>query len=476
MLTPDQIEGAEFLAARRVAMLADKAGFGKSAQFVRAADMLGAETITILCPPILRPTEISEYQKWSVYGEPVHIIRKGTDDVPAKGVVACSYKLAAENPRIKKLLIKRKPDVLILDEAHYLKDPTSGRSRAVLLKDGIASTAKVVWFVTATPTPNNASEFFPLAKACGAWPGSRNDFIKSFCAILDPPAPEDANGWFKYALSVGSWKADYATFMAAFFTTENGVAKPKSVGKLRALQRDKIVGSKNEEQLKAMLSPYVLARNKIDKNRPPLTVDAIQVDGDRPDFSGVPVDVMEMIDDAISAGTWQALDGPAVATVRRVIGVAKSKAVAELAAVALEGGEGKMLIFCEHTLVINAIKEKLGGCAAVIDGNTPQKVRGSITAPDGLFQTTPWPKVLICQRMALKEGVTLTAADRVLLAEPPWTPDDCEQMIARAWRRGQTKPVRASYVYLQDSFDARISATLARKTADLAKISMSTTR
>jgi SWI/SNF-related matrix-associated actin-dependent regulator of chromatin subfamily A-like protein 1 len=185
MLTPDQIEGAEFLAARRVAMLADKAGFGKSAQFVRAADMLGAETITILCPPILRPTEISEYQKWSVYGEPVHIIRKGTDDVPAKGVVACSYKLAAENPRIKKLLIKRRPDVLVLDEAHAVKERTAIRAKAIFNADGIARTAGAIWFVTATPTPNHAGEFYVFAKACGAWKGTYNQFIERYCQTVD---------------------------------------------------------------------------------------------------------------------------------------------------------------------------------------------------------------------------------------------------------------------------------------------------
>jgi SWI/SNF-related matrix-associated actin-dependent regulator of chromatin subfamily A-like protein 1 len=189
----------------------------------------------------------------------------------------------------------------------------------------------------------------------------------------------------------------------------------------------------------------------------------LQVDGDRPDYSGVPADALEAIEAAMIAGTWRALDGPAVATVRRMIGIAKAKAVAELALCELDGGAGKMLIFCEHTAVIDAIAEKLGDRAAIVDGRTPQKLREELTSPDGTFQNAANPRALICQRMALKEGVTLTAADRVLLAEPPWTPDDCEQMIARAWRRGQTKPVRASYVYLQDSFDARISATLARK-------------
>lgn len=486
MLTADQIEGAEFLAARPVAMLGDKAGFGKSAQFTRACDLIAAAEgrelrVTILCPPILRPTEAAEWEKWTWLGRPATIIRSGKDVVPEAGLVVCSYKLAAENAAIHRALVRRRADVLILDEAHYLKERESKRFKSVFLSKGIASTSRRIWFVTATPTPNNAGEFWPFARACGAWPDTYNRFVEQYCETTKPPETDDPTTWFKHGLACGTWREGYKEFLAAFYTkvrdtTGAEILAPRSKSKLLRLHRDKIVGVKNPGALKALLAPYVLARNRVDPARGPLTIDTIEVEGDRPDYSEIPPDVLAAIDEALAAGDWRVLEGAAVATVRRQIGTAKAKAVAELARHELSSGVEKLLVFAEHTSVIDTIAHGLGDMAAIIDGRTPQRRREELTSPDGKFQAADWPRVLICQRAALKEGVTLTRATRVLLAEPPWVPDDCEQMIARAWRRGQTQHVRASYVYLPDSYDSRISGTLARKSAELSKIDMSVTR
>lgn len=47
-LFPYQREGVEFLAARRVALLLDGMGLGKSAQAIRAADAIGARRLLII--------------------------------------------------------------------------------------------------------------------------------------------------------------------------------------------------------------------------------------------------------------------------------------------------------------------------------------------------------------------------------------------------------------------------------------------
>lgn len=423
-MTPDQIEGAEFLAARTCAMLTDKAGFGKTAQFVRACDLIGANRVTVICPPVLRPNEAAEFAKWGLFGLPVTIIRSGKDAVPPNGVVVVSYNLVATSQRIQRALTKRGADALVFDEAHALKDPRSKRARAIFGAKGIASTARHVWFVTATPTPNHAGEFYTFARASGAWNGTYNQFIERYCQCVQTPF---------------------------------GV---------------RIQGAQNEDELKAMLRPFVLGRDKIDPERGPITIDEIMVEGTLPKFD-LPTETMEAIEAAIEAGDWRALDGPAVATVRRHIGTAKAPAVADLARCALEGGVRQMLIFCEFRNTIDIIADKLGDLAAIIDGRTTDRRKESLLTS---FQHTGTPRVLVCQRMALKEGVTLTAATRVLLAEPPWTPNDREQMIARAWRRGQKEHVYASSLYLADSFDSRVAVTLIRKEKDIARINMSEIR
>lgn len=423
-LTPDQLAGAEFLASRKVALLGDKAGFGKSAQFVLAAEVLGAQRVTILCPPVARANSAEQWRLWSFWGLPVTIIRSGKDAIPDHGIVICSYKLAGENAAIQRALVRRKNDVLILDEAHYCKDPRAKRTKGVFAARGIASTSARVWFVTGTPTPNHAGEYYVLAKAAGLWNGTYNQFVERYCRVVETPFG------------------------------------------------NKITGTQNEGELKALLAPAVLARNKVDPNRAPLEIDTLAIEGAMPRFDGVDPQTLEAIKAAIDAENWHALDGPAVATVRRHIGIAKAEPVANMIALELETDPGFKLAFFQHTAAIDACAAKLGDRCAIIDGRTSQKNRDVIISR---FQRGEGPPVLICQGQALKEAVTLTRATRVYLVEPPWTPDDCEQMIARAWRRGQSRTVRASYVYLHNSFDQRISATLARKASDLAKISMSTT-
>lgn len=421
MLTPEQLAGAEFLAARKVAGLFDRVGFGKTAQCVRACDLIRAERVTIICPPILRPNEIREFDKWSLFGYPAAIVRTGKDPVPRDGLVAVSYELA-HVPRIKRLLLERRPDVLILDEAHRVKSPGAKRTKAIFGKAGVASTAERVWFVTGEPTPNSAAEYYVFAKACGAWSGNQAEFIERYCVTIE---------------------------------TDFG---------------PKIVGNKRErvEELRGLLRPHVLQRDGIDPDRPPLTVDEIPIEGARPDFSGIDPAALQRIENAALAGDWSSLDDPFVSTVRRLVGLAKAESVAELAATELEGGGGKTLVFCGHTAVIDGIAARLERFgAAVIDGRTPATRRQEII---DAFQGPGGPRVIVAHIRAAGEGLTLTAADRVLLAEPAWSPAENTQAIARAWRRGQTKPVRASFCYLAGSIDEAVSRSLSRKMHDVAQL------
>jgi len=400
-------------------MLADRVGFGKTATVVLATELVNAQSITILCPPVLCENARSQFELWRAFTDwPVRILKTGADDVPPDGIAICSYNLA-RTPKMQTKLAKRKADVLILDEAHALKSPSSVGAKAVFGKGGIGRAAARVWFVTGTPTPNNASEWFVFAKAAGAWPGTYWQFVDKFCHCID--------GHF---------------------------------GK-------KIVGSKPEAraELLAMLAPFVLARDKVETDRPPLEIDTVTVDGRKPDFSGIDPATLESIESALKAEDWTLLDGPSVSTVRRLVGVAKAQAAADLIAYEMaENLFSKALVFCEHRAVIDLLAERIG--AAIIDGRTPDKAREAILASFEPGREGPH-RVCVIQRQALKEGRTLTQADRVFLVEPAWTPDDNKQMIARAWRRGQSRPVRASFVHLPGSLDEAVTRTLARKAADI---------
>lgn len=417
-LTDDQIDGASFLARSAVAMLADVPGLGKTAQVVRACDILNVRSATILVPnQTLAVNFAAEFEKWSRLGHTTHILRSSKDEVPRSGILFVTYALASR-PDVARQLIKRRCDVLICDEAHALKERDSQRTKVALRKTGLLGKAAKAWLLTGTPAPNHAGELYVFAKITGAWPESYGAFVDRFCIVN-----ENAFGI-------------------------------------------QIVGSKNHEELKALLEPYYKRRDKVE-GRPPLTIDTRFVEGSSsldPFAKLQPAD-LESVQLAIETGNWALADIPAVATVRRAVGLAKADGVAELVN-AERDAFGRVLVFAWHSDVIDRLNTLIPD-SIVFDGRTSQTQKEKI---DAAIRNGGAPPVLIAQSAAAGVGYTWLAYQRVVIAEPAWTPDVNDQAIARAWRKGQRSHVLASFVALKGSLDQRITAALHRKSEDVARI------
>ena len=412
-LDPYQSDGAEFLAARPVAYLADVMGLGKTAQLVRALDMVQARTVTWLCPAVLRTNTAREYEKFSAVGLPVTIIASGADEIPADGVVIVSYPLAAR-PEVLKRLVKRRADVLVCDEAHYLKTASSERTKAVLSAKGLGRTSARVWFASATPAPNNAGELYPFCAAAGLAGRSQGAFVREHCITR--------NDGFK----------------------------------------DIPIATRDPERLRAMLAPVMLRRTfeSVGYELPELLTEVAEVEGKLPALS---TDVLRSIERALAADDWNMGDTPEMATARRAIGLAKLESAKAYIRHALETS-GKVVAFAVHREVIEALREEFG--ALVIHGGVSAVDRQE--AVDG-FQSDPNKRLIICQIHAAGVGLTLTAASRVVMVEYSWSPADNAQAIARCHRRGQSQPVLATYLVLSGSIDGAILRVSSRKFSDVAR-------
>ena len=177
-LYPYQQTGATFLARRGRALLADEMGLGKSAQAIAACDIVGAGlSVGVVCPASVKANWKREF---ALFGREAHNVDIESYDKVARG----AFDKAAF-------------DVLILDEAHYLKSPKAKRTKAIYGPkcdgvDGLVGRSNRVFLLTGTPTPNDPSELWTHLRAVmpGAIAGKTRprpyfSFINRYCTIIN---------------------------------------------------------------------------------------------------------------------------------------------------------------------------------------------------------------------------------------------------------------------------------------------------
>jgi SWI/SNF-related matrix-associated actin-dependent regulator 1 of chromatin subfamily A len=415
-------------------LLAHEPGCGKTLVAARVAQEIGGRCL-YLCPATLRLQVADELRRFRPTAT-IQVLKKGTDAVDsAADIVICSYEMAA-NVAIFKQLFALNWGTLILDEAHYLKNSGAKRTRAVY---GARADSKGALFrravrtlpMTGTPIMNSPqdlwthySRLFPTALSTNGKPVSQAQWVDRFCLLR------------------------------------------------RTGFGEQIVGGKNLDELAALLRPYVDRVRKVDvlKDLPALTVDHAALQGDDiqldKDADPLLIETLRTLTRDVHLG-FEGLE-PALATLRRRIGLLKVGPVAEYVANELEGGTKKVIVFGLHPEALEAIATKLNRYEPVtVTGAT------SMAARDGYvrcFQNEPSCRVFVGQLYAAGTGLNLQSADRVVFAEAAWTPAVNDQAIARAHRAGQLQAVRATFLSLRGSIDEDVQKALARKAATAWKV------
>ena len=446
-LFPYQDTGARWLASKDQALLADDMGLGKSAQAVRACDLVGAKNILVICPAAVRFNWAREFERFSPMDRPTCLMLTSRDRPASKsGVVICSYDLSVGALG----LLKTIPwDVLILDEAHYLKERTTKRTRAAYghnkATTGLAAHAKRTWRLTGTPAPNDASELYTHLRSAGIVNEPFWDFTFRFCKGFDST--------YGY----------------------------------------KITGHKNVEELKALLAPFMLRRTKdeVMTELPPIWYQEVTVDRSQVELDGLFPEAQEVGAAAFVANlrvgevtlkqALEAASGPtdamsvlegsttSLTTLRRYIAMGKVPAVANLLAEELESGAvRKVVVFGVHKCAVEYMEQHLAKFGAVsLYGSTPPAKR---QANIDRFMQDPECRVFIGNVQAAGTGITLTAAHEVVFLEQSWVPAENAQAAMRCHRIGQTKPVRVRVFSLYKSVDEQVQQVLLRKAQELSKI------
>lgn len=438
-LLPYQHEGAAFLATRARACLFDEMGVGKTAQFIRALDLVGAMRVLVICPAAVRQVWVGEFEKFArirrriLKGRDIQDLNLWLRD--RAHVLILSYEMAAKwGKRIEDA--KRQVDAIVFDEAHYLKNKDSQRTLSMLGQEcdgahGLARLGVHVWFGTGTPNPNDAADIWSLLRFCGGTPLNRRIFRDRY-----------------YTQRLGVHSAQHTP-------------RPEMV-----------------PELKQAIRSCSMRRTKagVGLQLPPIWLTNVTVDGDTREI----LDLLRQHDgleqailDAIEKGGLSFIDAQHVATLRRLVGEAKAFEYLEMLKGEFDDGRGKTVIFGIHVAALRRISEGLskhGVRCVEFTGSSSERERLEAVRA---FQDDPDCRAFVANIRAAGTGLTLTAGAEVDLFESSWAPADNAQALMRVHRIGQTRHVQARFISLANSIDVVVNETVERKTRNIAMLGTS---
>ena len=476
-----QKEGVAFLKDKRFAILADDMGLGKSLQTLRALKKTGAQKTLIISPAVAAVAWsqelIAEKNLCSI-----EVTSKNFNPSKQKNVFEseinfkvfhCSYSFA---PKVAEYFAKKKSpepyfDVLILDEAHYLKTPSANRTQAIFGKKGLAKQAKKLWALSGTLAPNNASELYVWAKYLNLFknekgdPLSFTDFKQTFC--------------LSRLIEIGN------NIRVPTITGNNPITFPDLVKKLkpymlRRLKTDELGLKPVEFQVFPCEFPTnIKTKNWIPvKNQLALERAALAEKLNCKD-NWAEVELAITKQSAAGPVTEQTLDqlqllSNSISGVMRYHEIKKALAASQLVKSEFEQGQHKKLVvFATHRIVIDFLEKEFKKIGVVtVSGKTPLNERKKAVDK---FQNDKKTKIFLGQLQAAGVGITLTAAHQVLFVSQSWVPGENFQAADRCNRIGQTKTVTARVMALTSSrVDYSVASLLARKANDLNELNQKT--
>ncbi|HXT27846.1 MAG TPA: DEAD/DEAH box helicase [Vicinamibacterales bacterium] len=422
-LFPHQIEGVAFLLGRRRAILADDMGLGKTRQaIVSLRHLTPGGPRLVVCPASVKRNWAREIAV--VVPDASILVIEGTAPIsPTAEWVIINYDILG---RHLDALLPVRWAAFVFDEAHYLKNHTSARSklsRQLTAAAAAATPALAVQLLTGTPLTSRPRDLFVLLQLA-AHPLGRSflSFAKRYCA-----AEKGEYGW-------------------------------------------KTGGASNIEELTVQLHGVMLRRSKDDvlalppKLRTWLPVDVPSGTGARAIMKVFELLAGKDARPVASRDVEFRRRGKLLAFLveaRQALAVAKTTATLDLVRGAIDQGE-KVIVFSCFDDPIRRLARELGDTAVVLTGKTAAAARQPLV---DRFQKDADARVFVANIIAGGTGFNLTAATQVVFNDLDWVPTNHWQAEDRAYRIGQTRTVNVTYVVARDTIDDFVQAVLQTKAA-----------
>ncbi len=402
-------------------LIADEMGLGKTAQAIAAANCLKPNSVLVICPASLRENWRREWQRFATLPMPIHVGKRDIPQGSACWIVSYEDAMAID-------WSEHSYEMVIIDEAHYIKNRKAQRSEVVR---ALCQRAQYVLLLTGTPVLNRPAELWHLLHCLDpkTWKNF-HAFGLRYCG-----AQETRWGW---DYSGASNLRELQDILRSRYMVRR--AKDEVLGELPPKVRSYILlqaDAEVREALEALRKAYDEAGGDLDQLR----------------LQAARVEFAEIARARADIGAWKA----------RMI----APRIVEMIA---EQEVSKLVVFAHHHEAVEVIRdalEKAGIAHAVITGETAPEVR---QAEVDRFQDAPACKVFVGTIKAAGVGLTLTAASTVVMVEQDWTPANMQQAEDRCHRIGQRDSVHVINVVVDGTVDARIAELLRQKMEVIEKV------
>ncbi len=420
-----QIFGAKFCLLKKRILLGDEMGLGKTIQALAVMNHLRTQDLKhflVLAPAGVvfnwthEITQRTQLTAFAFTGSQRDTILETWKEVG--GVLVASYSSARSNQLEKKV---ETVDLFVADEAHYTKNPSSGRAKTTR---GLSGISEYVMFMSGTPIENRASEFVN---------------------IIEPINPD-------LATKLRGEKENLGREVAVQAASSLVLGRPTArliLILMKELHQSKFDDLVSPQEFRHLVRNTYLRRNQ--------------------------VDVLAELPECIETQSWTEMTPNDLKAykaevknrnfmgMRRVCATeGKLELLASLVAECQMLGR-KVVIFSYFLENLDLIEAYLPNVVARLDGSVATHERLDVIEN---FRSTPGHAIMVAQIVAAGIGINLQFASTVVLFEPQIKPSIEEQAIGRVKRMGQEQRVIVHRLLCANSVDERMLELMADKRQD----------
>jgi len=410
-----QKEAIEKLVGSRRFILADDMGLGKTTSTIIAALETGVKKILIICPASLKinwEREIANYSDRPCY------IAEGKKFSTESDFVIVNYDILKNfhDPKDKEnsLLIQSKFELVILDEAHMVSNAQAQRTKII---NNFVKDIKRVWLLTGTPMTSRPMNYYNLL------------------SIIESPV---AQNWMAYAIR----------YCQGF--------------QFRAGNRKiwNVTGASNLEELRDRTSKQILRRLKEQVlDLPEKIITPVYLRTSSKEYKDLMGEYYDWLENKKEESSSLTIQFSKIMKVRKVIANEKVKETIEFVQNIIDQGK-KVIIFTNFTDTLQLIHNHFGKESVYLDGSC-NKVQRQYAVDQ--FQENEKVKVFVGNLKAAGVGLTLTAAEVVIMNDLSFVPAEHAQAEDRAYRYGQKNNVLVYYPIFENTIEGVIYDILNKK-------------